>query len=217
MPVIGEPIFCDNHLLVLDKPHGLLTQPSGTDEPSLEAAGKAWVKAAFDKPGAVFLEAVHRIDRVVGGLVLFARTSKALSRLNEAMRQGAVHKSYLAHVQGIPKQTEGVLVDWLLHGDGAAVAVPEGTPEARRCELRYRLLEARRDGTALLEIDLKTGRYHQIRAQLSRAGWPIVGDTKYGGPPSGAPPNGIALLSNCLELSHPVTKERLCFQTRMRL
>ena len=217
MPVIGEPIFCDNHLLVLDKPHGLLTQPSGTDEPSLEAAGKAWVKAAFGKPGAVFLEAVHRIDRVVGGLVLFARTSKALSRLNEAMRQGAIRKGYLARVQGIPTQAEGVLVDWLLHGDGAAVAVPEGTPEARRCELRYRLLEARRDGTALLEIDLKTGRYHQIRAQLSRAGWPIVGDTKYGGSPSGAPLGGIALLSNCLELLHPVTKERLCFQTRMRL
>ena len=216
MPAPLEPIFCDNHLLVLDKPHGLLTQPSGTDEPSLEATGKAWVKAAFGKPGAVFLEAVHRIDRVVGGLVLFARTSKALSRLNEAMRQGAVRKGYLARVQGVPPQTEGVLVDWLLHGDGVAVAVPEGTPEARRCELRYRVV-SQLEGRALLEIDRKTGRYHPIRAQLSRAGWPIVGDVKYGGPADGAPPGGIALLSNCLELSHPVTKERLRFQSRMRI
>ncbi len=216
MLVIDEPIFCDNHLLVLDKPHGLLTQPSGTDGDSLEAAGKAWVKAAFHKPGAVFLEAVHRIDRVVGGLVLFARTSKALSRLNEAMRQSAVKKTYLACVQGVVMDDEGVLVDWLLHGDGVAVAVPEGTPEARRCELRYRVLE-RREGTSLLEIDLKTGRYHQIRAQLSRAGWPIVGDVKYGGTPTDAPSDGIALLSCRLAFAHPVTHQPLSFQTRMKI
>jgi len=212
-----QPLYIDNHLLLLDKPHGLLTQPSGTAEPSLEAQGKAWLKAEFSKPGAVFLEAVHRIDRVVGGVVLFARTSKALSRLNEAMRKGTIRKRYLAHVVGMPPHESGVLVDWLLHGDGEAqlAARPEA-PGARRCELAYALKERRKDGSALLEIELKTGRYHQIRLQLAHAGMPILGDVKYGASPhNDAPAGGIALLSCRIDFEHPVTHEMLSVQSRM--
>lgn len=119
------PLFLDNHLLVLDKPWGLLTQPSGTAEDSLEAQGKAFLKERFQKPGAVFLEAVHRIDRAVGGVVLFARTSKALSRLNDAQRSGKLVKLYRARVSGQPQDAQGVLEDWLIHDDfQARLAAP---------------------------------------------------------------------------------------------
>ncbi len=204
-----EPLFLDNHLLVLDKPWGLLTQPSGTTEPSLEEQGKAFLKEHFAKPGAVFLEAVHRIDRVVGGVVLFARTSKALERLNAAQREKRITKVYHARVWGVPKNTEGTLEDYLVHDDFHARVVPPGTPEARLCKLNYKVMGAK-DGTALLEIGLETGRYHQIRTQLAHAGWPICGDTKYGAPNTTtkfAPNNGIALVSYAIIVPHPVSKE----------
>ena len=210
-----QPLYLDNHLLLLDKPHGLLTQPSGTSEPSLEAQGKAWLKAEFCKPGAVFLEAVHRIDRVVGGVVLFARTSKALSRLNDAMRNGAIRKRYIARVAASPPQESGVLTDWLLHGDGSAQLARPDAPGAKRCELSYVLKERCQDGTSLLEIELKTGRYHQIRLQLAHAGMPILGDVKYGAPRDGGPAGGIALVSSRIDFEHPVTHEGLSVVTRM--
>jgi 23S rRNA pseudouridine1911/1915/1917 synthase len=217
-----EPLYLDNHLLVLDKPWGLLTQPSGTREDSLEARGKAFLKERFQKPGEVFLEAVHRIDRVVGGVVLFARTSKALSRLNEAQRNHKIHKTYQALVWGTASRlpgTEGELKHWLIHDEHSARLARSTDLEARECRLRYRVLESRAKAT-LLEIDLLTGRYHQIRAQLSAAGVPICGDEKYGAPAESralAAAGGIALLSWGLSFAHPVTKEDLSLQTALSL
>lgn len=203
-------LYVDNHLLALNKPAGLLTQPSGTSDDNLEDRAKAWIKEQYHKPGAVFLEAVHRIDRPVAGVVLFARTSKALSRLNEAMRQGQCDKLYLALVSGAPPAQEGTLNDWLLHGDHRAETVPAGTPGAKAAILRYAV--RRQHGPhALLEIRLGSGRYHQIRAQLAQAGCPIVGDRKYGSFESWSPADGIALQHTTLRINHPVTGDVMTF------
>lgn len=211
------PLFVDNHLLVADKPWGLLTQPSGRDETALEDLAREYIRESFHKPGAVFLEAVHRIDRAVGGVVLFARTSKALSRLNAMQRAGTMAKRYLARVSPPPRSNGGCLEDWLRHGDFRAVVVPPRTPEARLCRLNWRCME-RCEDSALLEIELLTGRYHQIRAQLAHAGMPILGDERYGAAGcAGAPQGGIALLSSRLDLEHPVSHERLSFESRLRL
>ncbi|MFC1468046.1 RluA family pseudouridine synthase [Verrucomicrobiota bacterium] len=202
-------LYCDNHLLAVNKPAGLLTQDSGTGKDNLEDQAKAWLKAEFNKPGNVFLEAVHRIDRVVSGVVLFARTSKALSRLNEQMRAKKMHKVYHAVVEGWPKDEAGTLVHYLKHGSREAIVSSAKDKQAKRCVLHYRTLQkGLRSGqkSALLEIELETGRYHQIRAQLSTMGTPIVGDEKYGASRCKGYP-GIALHSRELRLVHPTTKE----------
>ncbi|NLE54822.1 MAG: RNA pseudouridine synthase [Lentisphaerae bacterium] len=205
-----DVLYVDNHLLALNKPAGLLTQPSGTSEDNLEDRAKAWVKAEYHKPGAVFLEAVHRIDRPVAGVVLFARTSKALSRLNEAMRRGDCEKIYLALVTGDLPGPDGALNDWLLHGDHRADVVPAGTPGAKAAVLTYTVLR-RSAGRSLLRIVLGSGRYHQIRAQLAQAGCPIVGDHKYGSPERWLSADGIALQHATLRICHPVTREAMVF------
>ncbi|MCR4573758.1 MAG: RluA family pseudouridine synthase [Lentisphaeria bacterium] len=209
-------IYIDNHLLAADKPHNLLTQPSGTDHDSLEAQAKLFVKNEFHKPGNVFLEAVHRIDRQACGIVLFARTSKALSRLAEQIRNGSCQKIYRAIVTGRLPKDEGDLEDWLIHDDFKAAVVPQKTIGAKRATLHYRLLEARPDNCSLLEIQLETGRYHQIRAQLAHAGCPILGDEKYG---SMEPyKNGaIALQHARLTVLHPITKESITFEAKHHL
>ena len=210
------PLFLDNHILIADKPWGLLTQPSGTDEWSLEAECKAYLKERFNKPGAVFLEAIHRIDRVVGGVVLFARTSKALSRLNALQRSNSIRKTYVARVAPPPKQSAGHLEDWLRHDEHHASVVTADTPGALRCCLDWRCLAL--DGaSALLEIDLQTGRYHQIRAQLAHAGMPIVGDSKYGSRMASTVDDGIALLSARIEFEHPVTHEKISVSSKLRV
>lgn len=211
-----EIVFIDNHLLAADKPHNLLTQPSGTDRDSLEAQAKLFIKNKFDKPGNVFLEAVHRIDRQACGIVLFARTSKALSRLTEQIRNGNCLKIYRALVSKRPPQQEGLLEDWLLHDDFKATVVPPQTDGAKRATLRYSIVETRPDGHFLLEIQLETGRYHQIRAQLAHAGCPIVGDDRYG---SLEPyKNGaIALQHARLTILHPITKESITFEAKHNL
>ena len=208
-------IYCDNHLLVLDKPGGLLTQPSGTAEDSLESRGKQWLKGEFNKPGAVFLEAVHRIDRAATGIVLFARTSKALSRLNASMRAGECDKTYLALVEGTPPVAAGRLEDWLVHGDHAAAVVPAGIAGAKLAVLDYEVVAAG-PGGVLLRIRLGSGRYHQIRVQLARAGMPIVGDGRYGARrrPADA---GIALQHCRLRLPHPVSREIMDFKVKREL
>ena len=195
-------LFSDNHLLAVSKPGGLLTQPSGTTEDSVEAQAREWVKREFNKPGAVFLEAVHRIDREVSGVVLFARTSKALSRLNEQIRDRKTRKIYHALIeQALPKKA-GTLTHWLIHGDHRALVGCETDPDAKQAVLHYRVL-----GTAwkmwLIEIQLETGRYHQIRAQLAAEGCPIAGDAKYGAKSRFAE-NTIALHHRQLEIVHPV-------------
>jgi len=193
-------IYYDNHVLVIDKPPGIATQPN------LEVEAKAWVKHKFNKPGNVFLEPIHRLDRPVGGLVLFARTSKALSRLQGAMRRRDISKTYVALVEKLPKELSGTLRHFLIHDEFRARVGPEG----KESILHYRVI-----GPNQLEIELETGRYHQIRAQLSAIGCPILGDSKYGSRTFYEP--GIALIHAHLIFDHPVTGAQHSLRSEQRL
>ena len=200
-------LFSDNHLLAVNKPPGLLTQDSGTGLRNLEDWAREWVRVEKNKPGAVFLNAVHRIDKPVSGVVLFARTSKALSRLNEDVRKRNVKKLYHVLVEGAPGKPSGRLVHWLTHENHKARVCKEGDKGAQRAVLSYRSL-ADIGKRHCLEVDLETGRYHQIRAQLAAIGCPIVGDTKYGSKTQ-MPDGIIALHSRELHVMHPTQKERV--------
>lgn len=202
-----EILYEDNHLIALNKPAGLLTQPSGTDEESLEALVKSWIKDKYQKPGSVFLGAVHRLDKAVSGVVLFARTSKSLSRLQEAMRNRKISKTYLALIEGFLEDSEGTLTHFLIHDDHEARVVKAENPEAKKCVLHYRVLQKWKDGH-VVEIDLVTGRYHQIRAQFAAIGHPIWGDRKYGAKLP-YPGLGIALHHYQMSLDHPVQDTKI--------
>lgn len=206
-----QPLYHDNHLLALDKPAGLLTQPSGTDRDNLEDQAKTYIKEVKNKPGNVFLHAVHRLDRVVSGIVLFACTDKALSRLNADLRARRFKKIYHALVHGVPPQKNGSLRHFLTHGDFRAEVKPAGAPGARECLLDYRTLK--QSGTfSLLEIELHTGRYHQIRAQLAAVGCPICGDQKYGSEKK-LPGGVIALHHARLSIIHPTKKTDIIIES----
>ena len=205
----AEVLYCDNHVVVASKPCGLLTQPNDMD-PSLEAFIKAWVKQEYQKQGDVFLHSIHRLDLPVSGLVLFARTSKALSRLNEQSRMKEIQKVYIAEVEGFLPHPEGQLDHYLVHGDHRALVVEKEAEGAKHARLFYKTIQRKLHGT-LLSIELETGRYHQIRAQLSAIGHPIVGDERYGSHTAG----GDCIHLHCHKLSfcHPVTKEILNFES----
>lgn len=189
-------LYCDNHLLVVNKPPGVATQPD------LEEAAKAWIKHRFKKEGAVFLHVIHRLDKPASGLVLCARTSKALSRLQEAMRRREIQKTYVAEVEGHLSCPQAELKHFLVHGDHKAYVSAEG----KEAILRYRVIKEKKQST-VVEIELETGRYHQIRAQFAALGHPLLGDEKYGSKvPYG---KGIALTHVKLVFMHPVTKERV--------
>ena len=203
----ADILWSDNQMLAVNKPAGLASQPSREQPDNLEDEAKAWVKAKFAKPGNVFLHAVHRLDCPVSGIVVFARTSKALSRLTAAIRERACRKVYLALLDGPPPAPAGDLVDWLLHDEFQARTVPEGSPGAQRAELRYETLAAAAD-RVLVRIDLLTGRYHQIRIQFGNRGCPVVGDRRYGAK-SRLGDDRIALHHWRLEIEHPVSHEAL--------
>lgn len=194
-------LYEDNHLLALNKPPGLATQPSSMHGESLEDYARQWIRAAKDKKGNVFVHAVHRLDRPTSGVVLFAKTSKALSRMNEQQRARRVRKVYHAVVTSHPPEREGVLTHVLRHSRMRAVVSHPQTPGARQCTLGYRVLGKRKD-LFLVEIELSTGRYHQIRAQFAACGCPVLGDTAYGGRPLRDYP-GIALHHAVMEFIHP--------------
>ncbi len=198
-------LFADNHLLAVNKPAGLLSQDSGTGKRNLEDWAREWVRVDKGKAGNVFLNAVHRIDRAVSGVVLFARTSKALSRLNEDVRKRNCRKVYHALVEGIPPEAEDKLIHWLSHEHHRAEVCREGEKGAQQAVLSYRSVKPV-DGLTLLEIDLETGRYHQIRAQLAAIGCPIAGDEKYGAQRR-SERGDIALHHRRLEIIHPTLKE----------
>ncbi len=209
-------VYQDNHILCVDKPGGLLTQPSGTDRDSIESQAKAWVKEKFSKPGAVFLEAVHRIDAPACGIVLFARTSKALSRMSAAMRDGRCTKEYRIVTDKAPARPSMELRNWLVHGDHVARLASPGEPDAHEAVLSYRVLKTFGNGSALVQVFLKSGRYHQIRAQFAGMGCPVMGDSRYG---SVMPfrPGCIALQHYRLVMPHPTTGENLEFTSGMDL
>jgi 23S rRNA pseudouridine1911/1915/1917 synthase len=200
-----HPLYEDNHLLALFKSEGIATQPSGAHHENLQDLAKAWLKEKYQKKGNVFLHAVHRLDTGASGIVLFAKTSKSLSRLNQAMRQGELKKIYQAQIEG-KLEGEGTLTSHLLHGEKKAIISKEG----KIAILHYRVLSQKNE-TTFVEVQLVTGRYHQIRAQFSEIGHPIVGDRKYGSrlKHSGL---GIALCHVRLELFHPVTRAPLSLQ-----
>jgi 23S rRNA pseudouridine1911/1915/1917 synthase len=203
-------LFEDNHLLVVNKPAGLLTQPSGTQRLSIEELAKAWIKHKYQKPGNVFLESVHRLDKPVSGVVVFGKTSKALSRLNASMRDQLTRKYYYALVEGKMTSPQGVLEHYLVHDEFQAQVFTSPHPQAKLARLSYRIIEVK-TGSTLLEIQLETGRYHQIRAQFAAIGHPIIGDEKYGSHVS-FKGDGIALHHIRLQIPHPITKEPLLFE-----
>ena len=199
-----EILYEDNHLLALNKPAGMLTQPSGRDEASLESLAKEWIRCVKGKPGAVFLHAVHRLDRPVSGIVLFARTGKALSRMNDQQRRREIRKVYHAVITNDLPAREGTLRHLLRHSRMRSIQAPDHEEGARECTLHYRILRGH-SGMYLAEIVLETGRYHQIRAQLAATGCPVMGDARYGGQ-SAAPLHGIALHHVRMEFTHPTLR-----------
>lgn len=200
-------LYEDNHLLVVNKHAGDLVQPDPSGESALEDQIKSYLKERDAKPGEVFLGVVHRIDRPVSGAVLFAKTSKALVRLNEMIRRGEIGKTYWAITEQCPEQQEGTLIHHIVR-DGKSNrsrAFDKPTRESKEARLEYTVL-SRSDRYYLLEIRLLTGRHHQIRCQLSRIDCPIRGDLKYGAARS-LPGGGISLHSRTLAFIHPVRKE----------
>jgi 23S rRNA pseudouridine1911/1915/1917 synthase len=197
----------DNHLLVVNKPPGLLVQGDETGDIPLVELVKGYIKEKYKKPGAVFLGVVHRLDRPVSGVVVFARTSKALARMNELFRSRRTSKHYWAITDGKPTSPEGTLVHWLVKDAGLnkTTAYPKEKAGALRAELSY-AVKAVKGGYRLLEVIPITGRPHQIRVQLASIGCPIIGDIKYGsGVQTGD--GSIGLHARRLEFVHPVKKE----------
>lgn len=202
-------VYEDNHIIVVNKAPGEIVQGDKTgDEPLVETL-KRWLKEKYNKPGNVFCGVVHRLDRPVGGLVVFAKTSKALARLNEMFRNGEVHKTYWALSRNLPSQPEGELKGYIRTIEKTnkslySLQPRDGYKEAR---LRYRLLGSS-DRYHLIEVELLTGRKHQIRVQLSAMGCPIKGDLKYGDKRSN-PDGSISLMARHIEFVHPVSKQQI--------
>lgn len=212
-----EIVYEDNHLIVAVKPAGLLTQGDVTGDDCLLDHLKRDIKERYHKPGDVYLGLVHRLDRPVGGLVAFARTSKAASRLSEQLRTHAMAREYLAVAEGGSSMPdEGDLHDWLMQDEatGRVRAVPSGTPGAKEARLSFRVLgrDAAQD-TALVHVRLQTGRKHQIRVQLAHSGHPLLCDMRYG---RGARGQSVALWGAVLRLTHPTRKEPMTFLSAPR-
>ena len=211
-PPALEILFEDNHLLAVNKPAGVLSQGDATGDEPMLAAAKAYLKEKYGKPGNVFLGLVHRLDRPVAGVLLFARTSKAAGRLSAAFREGQVEKTYRAVVTGVPHPDRGTLRHWLRKNADrrrTAVVGPE-TPGARQAVLDYRVMAAA-TAKSLVSVALHTGRSHQIRVQLAELGHPILGDLKYG---AAAPlANGAVALYACrLRVAHPTRNETVIIE-----
>ncbi len=202
-------IYEDNHLLIINKKAGQLVQGDKTGDASLLELLKDFIKKRDQKPGNVFLGLVHRIDRPTSGLVIYAKTSKALTRLTQMVKHREIKKTYWAVTTPAEIPAQQRLVNYLLKNEktNKSTVFTKPTPNAKEAILNYQLLK-KLDNFQLLEVDLETGRHHQIRAQLSKLGAPIKGDLKYGAPRSN-PDGGIHLHARQLKLIHPVTKEEL--------
>lgn len=201
-------LYEDNHLIAVYKPAGTLIQGDKSGDISLLDEVKAYIKRTYNKPGNVFLGLIHRLDRNVDGVVLFAKTSKGASRLSEQFRLHTIKKEYHAWVHGIVKEKNATLIHFLKHDENQnfAEVFDKETPNADRAELSYEVIKT--DGEfSLLKIILKTGRHHQIRAQLSHIGHPIVGDSKYGSI-TRLPDQKVALTATSLSFETATTKEQ---------
>ena len=200
-------VYEDNHIIVVNETASEIVQADKTGDTPLSETVKQYLKEKYQKPGNVFLGVTHRLDRPVSGLVIFAKTSKALTRLNEMFRAGEVKKTYWAVVKNAPKESEGELVHFLVRNEkqNKSYAYDKEVPNSKKAVLDYRLI-GRSDNYYLLEVDLKTGRHHQIRCQLAKMGCPIKGDLKYGSPRSN-PDGSICLHARRVRFVHPVSKE----------
>lgn len=200
-----EVLFEDNHLIIVNKAPGEIVQGDKTGDRPLSEIVKEWIKETHAKPGNVFLGVTHRLDRPVGGVVVFAKTSKALARMNEMFRDGKVHKTYWALTRNTPPKSEDLLENHLYTVEKNYKTYISSTPKSntREARLRYRVL-ARGENYTLNEIELLTGRKHQIRAQMAGIGCPIKGDLKYGDKRSN-PDGSISLLARHIEFEHPVS------------
>lgn len=204
-----HPLYEDNHIIIVSKRSGEIVQGDKTGDEPLSETVKQYIKEKYHKPGNVFLGVVHRLDRPVWGLVVFAKTSKALTRLNKMFKDGQVHKTYWAITKNAPPAEEGVLTDWLVRNErqNKSYAHPQEVPNAKKAVLKYRVI-AHSDRYHLIEVNLLTGRHHQIRCQLANMGCAIKGDLKYGAPRSN-PDGSISLLARRITFVHPVSKENI--------
>lgn len=211
LPVLYE----DNHLLVINKPAGVLVQGDATGDIPLVEIAKEYIRKKYNKPGDVFLGVVHRLDRPVSGVVVFARTSKALERMNELFRNRDTQKIYWALVSTKPTRNEGTLVHWLMKDEkkNKTTAYSRENPNGSRSELNYQVI-ANKSGYFLVEVNPITGRPHQIRVQLASMGCPIVGDVKYGSEIS-SPDGSIGLHARKLSFIHPVKKEPIVISAKL--
>ena len=202
-------VYEDNHIIIVNKESGEIVQGDKSGDQPLSEFVKAYIKQKYNKPGNVFLGVTHRLDRPVSGLVVFARTSKALARLNDMFRNGEIHKTYWAITQKCPEPSEGTLTHWITRNtqQNKSYAHDREVPNSKQAILNYRLI-GKTDNYHLLEIQLMTGRHHQIRCQLSAVGMPIKGDLKYGARRSNAD-GSISLHARRVEFVHPVSKERI--------
>lgn len=213
-------VYEDNHIIIVYKESGEIVQGDKTGDTPLSETVKEYIKEKYQKPGAVFLGVVHRLDRPVSGLVVFARTSKALTRLNNMFRDGEVHKTYWAIVGASLMNSEEVksegwhtLEHWLVRNEqqNKSYAYDHEVPRSKKAMLRYRMI-GHSDRYSLVEVQLLTGRHHQIRCQLAAIGCPIKGDLKYGARRSNAD-GSISLLSHRVEFVHPVSKETIVVES----
>lgn len=204
-----QVLYEDNHIIIVYKQSGEIVQGDKTGDKPLSETIKQWIKEKYAKPGNVFLGVVHRLDRPVSGIVVFAKTSKALSRLNNMFRNGEVRKTYWAMVQTAPNMPEATLTNWLVRNEkqNKSYVYNNEMPNAKQAILKYKTI-GQTEHYTLLEVNLLTGRHHQIRCQLAAMGCPIKGDLKYGAHRSN-PDGSISLLSHKVEFIHPVSKQKI--------
>lgn len=202
-------LYEDNHIIVINKAAGEIVQGDKTGDESLCETMKRYIKEKYAKPGNVFIGLPHRLDRPVSGIVVFAKTSKALERLNRMFSEGSVKKIYWALTKGIPVPAEAELESWILRNEkmNKSFSYPKEVKGSKCAVLHYRLAAASQNYN-LVEVELKTGRHHQIRCQLSSIGCPIKGDLKYGAQRSN-PDGSISLHARYIEFTHPVSKEQI--------
>ena len=212
-----EVVYEDNHIIIVNKQSGEIVQGDKTGDRPLSDIVKDYIKEKYQKPGAVFLGVVHRLDRPVSGLVVFARTSKALTRLNKMFAEGQVHKTYWAIVErGEKPEVRGewrTLENWIVRNEqqNKSYAYDHEVPRSKHALLRYRTIGVG-ERYDLVEVQLMTGRHHQIRCQLSTVGCPIKGDLKYGAKRSN-PDGSISLNAHRIEFIHPVSKEKISMES----
>jgi len=202
-------VYEDNHIIIVYKESGEIVQGDKSGDIPLSDTVKQYIKEKYAKPGNVYLGVVHRLDRPVAGLVVFAKTSKATSRLNNMFRNGDIHKTYWAITKNTPSEPEALLTNWIVRNEkqNKSYAYDREVPNSKKAQLSYKVI-GHSDNYCLLEVHLMTGRHHQIRCQLAHMGCPIKGDLKYGAERSN-PDGSISLQAHHLEFIHPVSKENV--------